>query len=430
MSNWLQVFYTTNLNIFYLPFCMVVVMSLLSPSPSPYLQPQTISVVSLVSALVDEAYKAKASDIHLDPVPSGMRVRFRIDGALRDKHLLPTSLRLELIARIKILSGLRTDEHQAAQDGRFRYIAEDGVTYADIRVSIAPTYHGENAVLRILADTAQHFSLEALGFTHNDCAIIDSALKKPDGMILATGPTGSGKTTTLYALLRKLHAPDRSLVTIEDPVEYAMEGVKQIQVQPRTGLTFAHGLRAILRQDPDVIMVGEIRDAETASVAVNTALTGHILLSTLHTNGAVETIPRLFDLGIEPYLIASTLRVVLAQRLVRRVCEGCKAPEDLPQALQNRVDKILGCQNDAPAAWSRGTGCLACEGTGYLGRLSICEILSITDEITDAILSPNAAQEIGKIVRKTGMRTMREDGLRKARDGETTVEEIFRILHA
>jgi type II secretory ATPase GspE/PulE/Tfp pilus assembly ATPase PilB-like protein len=348
--------------------------------------------IQLVAALIDDACRAGASDVHLDPTPAGMRVRMRIDGRLADRDALPASARGELISRIKVLAGLRTDEHYAAQDGRFRHHAPDASS-ADIRVSIAPTYHGESAVLRILAAGSRARDLSALGFGARERELIESAVRKPDGMVLAVGPTGSGKTTTLYALLQMLHAPERALATIEDPVEYAIDGVRQIQTQDRTGLTFARGLRALLRQDPDVLMVGEIRDAETAGVSVNAALTGHLLLSTLHTNSAAAAIPRLLNLGVEPYLIAATLRLVIAQRLVRSVC-------------------ALG-------------SCDACRGTGYRGRTAIVEAMPITDGLREAILVRAPAHELERAARADGMRSMREDGIEKARGGLVSLAEVM-----
>ncbi len=282
-----------------------------------------LSIIRLVDCLVTRAYAARASDIHLDPRSDGVMVRLRVDGVLQDVHKLPATIHNEVISRIKILCGLRTDEHQAAQDGRFRLLLETGVS-VDVRVSIVPVYYGENAVMRLLADQAEEYTLSSLGFTKENQEKILRAIQKPYGMILATGPTGSGKTTTLYTLVRMLNQPGVSVITIEDPVEYAISGINQIQVNPRTGLSFSQGLRSMLRQDPNIIMVGEIRDMETAGLAVNIALTGHLVLSTLHTNDAPTTLPRLLDMKVEPYLIASTVNVAIGQRLLRRICNHCK----------------------------------------------------------------------------------------------------------
>lgn len=258
-----------------------------------------ISIIRLVDALIIHAFESQASDIHIDPQEDKVRIRLRIDGVLHDVFILPKEIQPEIISRIKVLSGLRTDEHQAAQDGRFKIPVED-IGYIDIRVSIAPTYYGENAVLRILSERTQ-LNLDQLGFSERDLKVVKSAVKKPYGMILATGPTGSGKTTTLYSIIKELNTNEISIITIEDPIEYSISGIDQIQVNSKTGITFAQGLRSILRQDPNIIMVGEIRDEETAGIAVNAALTGHLMLSTIHTNDAATTLPRLLDMGIEPF---------------------------------------------------------------------------------------------------------------------------------
>lgn len=354
---------------------------------------------ALVAALVEEAASEGASDIHLDPVPSGVRVRVRTDGTLSDRHILPAVLHAELVARLKILAALRTDEHYAPQDGRFRHTLSGGGA-VDVRLSVMPTYHGENAVLRLLPSAGKPRTLSELGFAGAHEERMRAELARTNGMILATGPTGSGKTTTLYALMDMKSGPDVSLVTIEDPVEYAIEGVRQIAVNPRTGLTFATGLRSLLRQDPDAIMVGEIRDAETAAIAVHTALTGHLVLSTLHTTDAATAIPRLLDMGAEPYLIASTLRLVVAQRLVRTPCDAC-----------------------------RGKGCDTCRGTGYRGRTVIAEVLPVTDAIRAAIGKRASAGELRDIAISEGMATMAEDGAQKAAVGVTTEAEVTRVLH-
>ena len=283
-----------------------------------------VSIIHLVDYLVEKAQISRASDIHIDPSQDTVRIRLRIDGVLQNVFDFPKNIHGEVISRIKVLARLRTDEHQATQDGRFRHQFSNAQDFVDIRVSIAPTYHGENCVMRLLSDKAENFDLESLGFSESDQKKITDALKKPYGMILATGPTGSGKTTTLYTIIKMLNSPEVSIITIEDPIEYAVNDIEQIQVNPRTSLTFANGLRSILRQDPNIIMVGEIRDAETANIAVNTALTGHLLLSTLHTNDSATTLPRLLDMGIETYLVASTVSIAIGQRLVRKICDHCK----------------------------------------------------------------------------------------------------------
>ena len=360
-----------------------------------------VSIIALVDALLREANDRRASDIHIDPNHSHVRVRFRIDGVLYDAHQLPKTIHAEVIARVKVLANLRLDEHQATQDGRFRFVYAHDEKFIDLRVSIVPTYHGENVVMRILSDKAENYSLEMLGFSESDQAKILKAIHQPNGMILATGPTGSGKTTTLYTLVKMLNQPDVSILTIEDPIEYSVGNITQMQVNPRAGLTFANGLRSILRQDPNVIMVGEIRDSETASIAVNTALTGHLLLSTLHTNDSATTLPRLLDMGIDAYLVASTVSIAIAQRLVRKICTACEY-----------------------------RGCDACGDTGFSGRVCINEVLVADDDIREAILKKASATEIRTIAIRNGMTTMLEDGRHKVRANLTTIEEVLRVIHA
>ncbi len=389
----------------------------------------SLSIVTLLECLVAEAHAANASDIHIDPSHVDVRVRLRIDGVLQDYASFPKSIHQEVISRIKVMAALRTDEHQAAQDGRFRHLYSDE-RFVDVRVSIAPTYHGENAVLRLLADHSEDYTLSMLGFSDEDCAKIEAAIRKPSGMILSTGPTGSGKTTTLYTLIKMLNSPAVSIVTIEDPIEYAVRDIEQIQVNSRTGLTFATGLRSILRQDPDIIMVGEIRDGETAGIAVNTALTGHLLLSTLHTNDAATTLPRLLDMGIDTYLVASTMNIAIGQRLVRKICDGCAMGETVTEVAAKSLAHLpLRVPVAAGESVMRGSGCTACKGTGYKGRLSINEVLVATPAIRDAILRTASADEIRTIAIAGGMTTMLEDGIRKVRSGQTTIEEVLRVVH-
>jgi type II secretory ATPase GspE/PulE/Tfp pilus assembly ATPase PilB-like protein len=390
----------------------------------------SLSIVRLVDLLIQHASVARASDIHIDPSTNAVRVRLRIDGVLQHSHSFPTTIHSEIISRIKILCGMRTDEHQAPQDGRFRYTFERGAHFVDIRVSIVPTYHGENVVMRLLSDKAENFTLATLGFSASDQDKIMKAIQKPNGMILATGPTGSGKTTTLYTLIKMLNTPAVSIVTIEDPIEYAVGDIEQIQVNPRAGLSFATGLRTILRQDPDVIMVGEIRDSETASIAVNTALTGHLLLSTLHTNDAATTLPRLLDMGIDTYLVASTVNIAIGQRLVRKICPRCKVTETVTDAVAASLAQIsLKQPIKVGETFYWGSGCVLCGGSGYSGRLSINEVIVSDDEIKEAILRKASADEIERIAVKNGMTTMLEDGFAKARAGQTTVEEVLRVVY-
>ena len=388
-----------------------------------------ISIIGLVDSLIEYAYKADASDVHIDPEEKRVRVRLRIDGILNDAFVLPKEIQSEVITRIKVLSGLRTDEHQAAQDGRFRLkFKNDG--FVDIRVSIAPTFYDEDCVMRLLSEKAVKFTLESLGFFPKDIEKIERNIKKPYGMILATGPTGSGKTTTLYTILKTLNTKEVSIITIEDPIEYAIEGIEQIQVNSRTGLTFANGLRSILRQDPNIIMVGEIRDEETAAIAVNAALTGHLLLSTLHTNDAPTTLPRLLDMKVEPFLIASTVNIAIGQRLVRRICEECKFEKKVT------INDLEGLMGTFPVEilykskkFFQGKGCDSCNGTGYRGRIGIHEVIEIDDELRAAIVRKADATEIKNIAIKNGMTSMIEAGFKKAIEGVTTIEEVLRVIH-
>lgn len=389
-----------------------------------------ISIIDVVKEMIEFAYVSRASDIHLDPFDDKLIVRFRIDGVMHDMFHVPKSIHPEVISRIKVLSGLRTDEHQVPQDGRLQFITSDKIKF-DIRVSIVPTYHEENTVMRLLIQEGQAArELETMGLSERDLAVVKNAIAKPYGMLLVTGPTGSGKTTTLYTLLKKLNQPDVSIITIEDPVEFSLEGVDQIQVNVQTGLTFATGLRAILRQDPNIIMVGEIRDEETAAIAVNAALTGHLLLSTLHTNDAATTLPRLLDMGIEPFLIASTVNIAVGQRLVRKICPVCKEEKKYSVAALETLGSAFPPDTITPdMAFYEGKGCKTCNNTGYLGRLPIYEVMDATDAIREAIIARASASDLKKIAQHEGMTTMLEDGIHKAAQGLTTLEEILRVIH-
>jgi type II secretory ATPase GspE/PulE/Tfp pilus assembly ATPase PilB-like protein len=390
-----------------------------------------LSIIRLVDAFIKHAHAARASDVHIDPRQANIAVRLRIDGVLQDAHTFPVAIHNEVITRIKILSGLRTDEHQAAQDGRFRLLLDDDLSGSvDVRVSIVPTYYGENAVLRLLAGQAEDFTLDSLGFTRENRDKILRAVRKPYGMVLATGPTGSGKTTTLYTLVKMLNVPDVSIITVEDPIEYSISGINQIQINPRTELTFANGLRSMLRQDPNIIMVGEIRDVETAGLAVNTALTGHLVLSTLHTNDAPTTLPRLLDMKVEAYLIASTVNVAIGQRLVRRVCSNCKVEVRLSDAeIQSLSEIIPAAVLASNKTFYRGEGCDMCAGTGYRGRAGIHEVLEIDAPIREAILGKATASEIRERALSNGMVPMIVDGFCKAGKGVTTIEEVLRMRY-
>lgn len=389
-----------------------------------------IPIIELLDGIIGAAYDMRASDIHFDPREKSVAVRFRIDGVLHNMFSIPQILQSEIITRIKVTAGLRTDEHHAAQDGRFRITLPK--KRFDIRVSIAPTYYGENAVLRLLTEQGQDFSLRDIGFSDRDLETVERAIKKPYGMILATGPTGSGKTTTLYTILKLLNTEGVSIITIEDPIEYSIESIDQIQVNPQTGLTFADGLRSILRQDPNIIMVGEIRDQETANIAVNAALTGHLLLSTLHTNDSATTLPRLIDMKVEPFLIASTVNIAIGQRLVRRICEACKTERKMTdidiKAVQPLLPKSLFEELSAKTLYF-GKGCEKCSGTGYKGRIGIHEVLEMSEAIREALVKRTSASQIKEIAVQEGMTTMLEDGFQKAIHGITSIEEVLRVTH-
>jgi len=391
-------------------------------------------IVDLVDMILKYGYQNRASDIHIEPYEDKGLVRLRIDGVMHDILQMKKSLLAPIITRLKILSRIRTDEHRAAQDGKLKYKTENETI--DIRISILPVTQGENIVMRLLSSRSRQFGLSDLGFSSQDMKIVKRAIKSPHGMILVTGPTGSGKTTTLYSVMKILNKRDVHISTIEDPVEYDMEGISQIQVNNKTGLTFAKGLRSIVRQDPDIIMIGEIRDEETASIAVNSALTGHLVLSTLHTNDAPTTLPRLLDMNIESYLVASTVNIVIAQRLIRETCSNCKVSYKMTQEekdlllhepnLENLI-KDLGKDKLEDIRLYKGKGCKVCGDTGYDGRLGIFEVLEITEEIRKVILADSSAGEIRKVAKEQGMRSMMEDGVDKVLKGMTTFEEVLRV---
>ncbi|HEY4526752.1 MAG TPA: GspE/PulE family protein [Candidatus Paceibacterota bacterium] len=390
---------------------------------------EDVSIINIIDYLIARAYASKASDIHIDPTRDGVRVRMRVDGILHDVYILPSDIRSEIISRIKVLAHLRTDEHQMPQDGRFQHEFVSGDTL-DIRVSIAPTYHGENVVLRLLSDYAQEFNLANLGFSNSDAERVTTAIRKQSGMILVTGPTGSGKTTTLYTLMRMLNTPEVAIVSIEDPIEYSIDGVEQLQVNPRVGLSFANGLRTILRQDPNIIMVGEIRDAETVSICINTALTGHLLLSTLHTNDAATTVPRLLDMKAENFLVASTLRLSIGQRLVRKLCERCKTPGKISDDEWKSLSLLRhGDVLTESSEIYRAAGCEYCNDTGFSGRACISECLVVDDDVRDAILARAPSSELKRVAIQNGMTTMLQDGFNKVLAGKTIIEEVLRVIH-
>lgn len=392
-----------------------------------------LPIVAIVDNILSYALAMRASDIHLEVLEDMTLIRYRIDGILYEIIHIPRSVHSALVARVKILSGLKLDEHFKPQDGRFRY--QIGNRMADVRVAVMPTYHGEKVEMRLLEAAQKPLSLEELGMLAETKKLVEENLKKAYGMLLVCGPTGSGKTTTLYAMMNILNQPNVNIVTVEDPVEYNMRYVNQTQINPQAGITFASGLRAILRQDPDIIMVGEIRDKETAGISVQAALTGHLLLSSLHTNDAPTAIPRLFDLGVPPFLAASVLNMVLAQRLVRRICPFCIYSYEVDESVLKTIKEQyadLGVppqEQRLPKILFRGKGCNVCGGTGYRGRMGIFEMLEATDTIKKLMVAPKFdLGEVRRVSRQAGSRTMFEDGLDKAQRGLTTIEEVLRVV--
>ena len=378
-------------------------------------------VIRLVNLIIQRAVDARASDIHIEPFENQLKVRYRIDGVLQEEEAPPVQLSPAVISRIKIMARLNIAERRLPQDGRIEMRVQG--RDLDIRVSTVPTLYGESVVLRLLNRDSISFDFVGLGFTDETRRQLDQLLTIPNGMILVTGPTGSGKTTTLYTALHQLNTPERKLITVEDPVEYQLEGINQIQVKRSIGLNFAGALRSIVRQDPDVIMVGEMRDLETAKICVQSALTGHLVLSTLHTNDAATSVTRLLEMGVEDYLLTSTLHAVLAQRLVRRLCPACREPyEPLPELVRE-----LGLQAADPIRLWHARGCVECGDSGFRGRLVIHELLPVNDDIRRLILDHADSGRIQKVARSAGMQTMYEDGCQKAMQGLTNVEEVLRV---
>lgn len=381
-----------------------------------------IPVIKILDAILEYGVAENASDLHLELVGDSLLVRLRIDGILHDILNMPKEIQPAIVARIKVLSNLKIDEHRVPQDGRFKFQIDENMTA--LRVSVVPAFYGENIVLRILSESERPLNLEELGISGLNLELIRKNMDKPHGMILVTGPTGSGKTTTLYSVLNILNTPEVKICTIEDPIEYGVTRINQIQVNPQAGLTFANGLRSLLRHDPDIIMVGEIRDNETAEMAIHSALTGHLVLSTLHTNDAASTIPRFLDMGAEGYLIASTLNIVIAQRLVRRICSSCIEELSPPKDVLAHFEKITG-KDLSKQKFFKGKGCDKCRSSGYKGRIGIYEIMENNDEIKKLTLSKSDASEVFKIALKNGMITMLNDGLDKVSAGLTTIEEVL-----
>jgi general secretion pathway protein E len=369
-------------------------------------------VIRLVQRVIDDAVRLKASDIHLETSEGSLQVRFRLDGLLREIERHPKDLAPSVVSRVKVMAGLNIAERRLTQDGRIRVTVQG--KEIDFRVATAPTLHGESVVLRILDRRDVALDFDALGFDAQLKTHLRTAIARPHGIVLVTGPTGSGKTTTLYAALKEINTPDKKILTVEDPVEYVLNGTNQVPIKPQIGLTFANALRSFLRQDPDVMMVGEIRDRETAEIAIQAALTGHLLLSTLHTNTAAAAVTRLLDMGIDDYLLTSTLHLIIGQRLVRKLCERCREPYDPPQ--------------DARGPWYRAVGCSACQG-GYKGRTTIIEGLPMSDAVRAKVLARSDAHQIEQVAISEGMRTMFAHGMERVQAGLTTLEEVLRVTN-
>lgn len=402
-----------------------------------------LPIVRIIDTLLEYAIFEGASDIHIEPGEKEVSVRYRIDGILRETMKLPKNMQDGIVARLKILSNLKLDEHHLPQDGRFKIENKD--YKISFRVSMIPVYDGEKVVMRLLDESKKVLTLEQLGLDRNILAILKSNLEKPNGIILVTGPTGSGKTTTLYTMIDILNTPLVNIATIEDPIEYRMPRVNQSQVNPKIGFTFATGLRALMRQDPNIIMIGEIRDKETASIAINAAMTGHLVLSTLHTNDAPTALPRLLDMGIEPFLVSTTTNLIMAQRLVRKICPHCITsynlkPEEVTSlekdhgiditAIAKKLTAIEGSADNkdfSSILFFKGKGCNKCGKSGYKGRVGVYEVLSVTDEIKSLVNTHSDSDTIRHQAREQGMITMLEDGFLKAKAGTTTIEEILRV---
>jgi type IV pilus assembly protein PilB len=408
---------------------------------------QDAPITRALNAILEYAINSKASDIHIEPREQDLKIRFRIDGILQDAMTLPKTTEPPLISRIKILSNLKIDEHRIPQDGQAQYKVAD--REVDLRIAIAPITYGEQVVMRILDKSESLMTLDSLGFRGRSLRLIEQGMKKPHGMILSTGPTGSGKSTTLYAVIQEIKDVSINIVTLEDPVEYKMDGINQIQVNSAVGLTFASGLRSILRQDPNVIMVGEIRDHETADLAVQASLTGHVVLSTLHTNSASGVLPRMLDMDIEPFLIASTINTVIGQRLVRKVCENCKKPVESTEAATQMINRALSAvlpkseseaaakaeelgydnlpiYNEKAYTLYKGEGCSQC-ADGYKGRTGIYEVFEMNTAMEKLLLSHATTADIQKQAQADGMLTMQQDGILKVLMGVTTIEEVSRV---
>ncbi len=390
-------------------------------------------IAKIVATVLEFAVKARASDVHIEPLETHTRVRYRIDGILQEKLVLPRKVHEAVVSRIKILAELKIDERRLPQDGRFSFRAED--QEVDLRVSSLPTVDGEKIVMRLLRKTTNVPSLGELGLRGMALKVVEESIKVPHGIVLITGPTGSGKTTTLYSVLHMLNTSRVNIVTLEDPVEYQIDGVNQVQINVKAGLSFATGLRSFLRQDPNIIMVGEIRDNETADLAIQASLTGHLVFSTLHTNSSAGALPRLLDMQAEPFLLASSMTCVVAQRVLRKICDNCSEKYAPPQPAIDEMKKVLGPLFDAylsqlggkPVMLTRGRKCEKCGDTGYRGRVAIFEVLKVSEKIGKLILERSPAIQIEQAAVADGMVLMEQDGYLKALEGVTTLEEVIRV---
>lgn len=389
---------------------------------------QEAPIVKLTDTIIKQAVIAKASDVFIEPMEKTMRIRYRIDGVIREIDRMSKALLFPMVSRIKVISNLDISEHRLPQDGRFRTVAE-GEKVVDFRVSILPTAYGEKVVLRVLDKTSATLDIDKLGFSEDDIRRLKEGAARPHGMILTCGPTGSGKTTTLYSILKLIDSPERNIVTVEDPVEYQMKGINQVNVRANVGLTFGASLRSILRQDPDVILIGEIRDTETLDIAVKAALTGHLVLSSLHTTTAAGSVIRMMNMGIEPFLMCASVIAIIGQRLVRQVCSDCKESYGIPKELIEKLG-IPRLTKSKEIKFYRGKGCSHCFNTGYRGRVVISELLFLTPKVKELVLAHVGEFKIKEAGRADGMTTMREDGLKKALAGLTTLEEVLRVTAA
>jgi type IV pilus assembly protein PilB len=385
------------------------------------------SAVRVLDLMIKYAHAVNTSDIHLDPSETKIAIRFRIDGIMRNIHELPKSIYNSVFSRLKIISNLRIDEHNLPQDGRFTIQIEQIVSI-NVRVSIAPTYFGENAVLRLLYSHSS-FSLKDIGLSDDQILLLKESIANPFGLILITGPTGSGKTSTLYSLLQILNSGKQSIVTIEEPVEYSIEGVSQMQVNKHAGFGFAEGLRSILRQDPNIIGIGEIRDPETASLAIHAALTGHLVLSTLHSTTATSAIPRMTTMGVESYLLSSTLTLVINQRLLRRLCTNCREKKPLLESHIKRIENLIPSDSENEIYHYYSNGCLQCAGTGSKGRIGIFEFLVVNDSIREEISAKISSSVLFQKAHHQGMKSLLDDGLAKAIQGIVSLEDVLALIH-